>query len=378
MRTIAFEGVTNGPIQKLLSLGVGGILQAGNSLAAVVVAHNAPKDNLGSRCWRYRTIHGLLDEGVGINGPIGDTGINNHRCFLSRAHKPHKRCRAQGTGHGRQPCAQFLCHVKYIGKGPPSRRRPQARRGQVGKGLRVVDERDKMTAMIPGIGQSGIDALRRSKVLVAGAGGLGSPVLFYLAAAGVGTLGISDPDIVDESNLQRQIIHATARIGCNKADSAAQAIAALNPAVATIKEPAITADNAADIVSGYDIVVDATDNFDAKYVLSDSCREAGIAQVWGTLVGMDYLVSLFDDGLSLRDLYPTAPPRGSTPTSADIGVLGAVCGQAGSVMATEVIKHITGVGTRLLGRVLIGDGRDARWNVVDFRTPPLPGRSAPS
>lgn len=241
----------------------------------------------------------------------------------------------------------------------------------------MVDARDQMTAKIDGIGVAGVAALKRAKVLVVGAGGLGSPVLAYLAAGGIGTIGISDNDIVEESNLQRQIVHTTGRIGMKKTQSAQHFITDINPAIATVVEPPITPDNACDICSRYDIVVDATDNFDTKYTLADACHATATPEVWGTLVGMDYQVSLFCDGLSLRDLYPAPPPHGATPTAAQVGVLGAVAGQAGSVMATEVIKHITSVGRTLRGRLLIGDGAAGRWNVVDFRTPPIPGTDIP-
>lgn len=241
----------------------------------------------------------------------------------------------------------------------------------------MVSERDRMTAQIDGIGAEGIDALRSASVLVVGAGGLGSPVLAYLAAAGVGTIGISDGDIVEESNLQRQIVHTSNRIGMGKTRSAVTFIRALNPHIVTRVESPITSDNAHAVCSRYDIIVDATDNFETKYILSDTCARLDLPHVWGTLVGMDYQVSLFAEGVTLRDVYPEAPPHGSTPTSAQVGVLGAVCGQAGSVMATEVIKWITGIGDPLRGRLLIGDGAHGRWNVVDFRTPPL-RRPAPA
>ncbi|MDO5747255.1 MAG: HesA/MoeB/ThiF family protein [Actinomycetaceae bacterium] len=231
----------------------------------------------------------------------------------------------------------------------------------------MVSERERLTAQVKGIGEVGIDKLHASSVLVVGAGGIGSPVLAYLTAAGIGHIGIADPDIVELSNLQRQVIHSHNSIGMVKAQSAAQTIHALNPTITVTIEPLVSASNATHLCSSYDVVIDATDNFDTKYLLSDTCQRVGGVHVWGTIVGMSYQVSLFTDDITLRDLYPTPPPHGTTPTSAAEGVLGAVCGQVGSTMATETIKWITGMGTPLLGRLLIVDAAEGRWNIVPFR-----------
>lgn len=230
----------------------------------------------------------------------------------------------------------------------------------------MVSERDQMTARVDGIGAAGVAKLRESRVLVVGAGGLGSPVLAYLAAAGVGTIGISDDDRVELSNLQRQVIHPEANLGQVKSASAARTLAALNSAVTVRPEPHLTPANAAALIGAYDLVVDATDNFPAKYLISDTASGLNVPDMWGTLVGMSFQASLFADGLTLRDLYPSPPPEGSTATSATNGVLGAVCGQAGSLMAGEVVKYLTGVGTPLIGKLLIVDAAAAKWNVVDF------------
>ena len=172
----------------------------------------------------------------------------------------------------------------------------------------MVAQRDIMTARIPGIGESGIEKIRAAKVLVVGAGGLGSPVLAYLAAAGIGTIGISDPDNLEESNLQRQVIHGVARLGMNKAESAKMTVLALNPDIQVNIEPKIIDGQSDETVAAYDFVVDATDNFTAKYAISDTCARVGRPHMWGTLVSMSFQASLFTDGLTLRDIYPEPPP----------------------------------------------------------------------
>lgn len=230
----------------------------------------------------------------------------------------------------------------------------------------MVFERDRLTATVDGIGERGIDLLQAARVLVVGAGGLGSPALAYLSAAGVGTLGISDPDRVEQSNLQRQVIHPASSLGQIKSVSAAATVHALNPNVRVQLEPKITADNARSIIGAYDLVIDATDNFSAKYLLADTCAEVGRPHLWGTLVAMNFQISVFAEGLTLRDLYPAPPPAGTTPTSRVNGVLGAVCGQAGSILATEAIKMIVGVGEPLIGKLLIVDAASGKWNVVHF------------
>ena len=237
----------------------------------------------------------------------------------------------------------------------------------------MVAQRDIMTARIPGIGESGIEKIRAAKVLVVGAGGLGSPVLAYLAAAGIGTIGISDPDNLEESNLQRQVIHGVARLGMNKAESAKITVLALNPDIQVNIEPKIIDGQSDETVAAYDFVVDATDNFTAKYAISYTCARVGRPHMWGTLVSMSFQASLFTDGLTLRDIYPE-PPTVETMSSKTVGVLGAVCGQGGSVLATECLKWVTGVGEPLIGRLLIVDTAAGRWNVVPFRPRTTPAK----
>lgn len=212
-------------------------------------------------------------------------------------------------------------------------------------------------------------------MLSVGAGGLGSPVLLYLAAAGVGTLGIVDDDIVDESNLQRQVIHGEPQVGRAKTDSAADAIGRLNSGVEVVRHrERLTAANAVEIVSGYDLVVDGSDNFATRYLVNDACAIAGIPYVWGSILGFEGQLSVFwqdaPDGraVTYRDLHPTAPPPGSVPSCAEAGVLGSLCGVLGSLMATEALKLIIGIGEPLLGRVLMIDVLSMRWREVEFRS----------
>lgn len=230
----------------------------------------------------------------------------------------------------------------------------------------MISERDRLTAKVPGIGETGLAALKKARVLVVGAGGLGSPVLAYLAAAEVGLLGISDSDCLEISNLQRQVIHPAAHLGMQKSVSAAKTLAHLNPNLKVVQVPKIAADNVEEICSNYDVIVDCTDNFPTKYLLSDTCLHLHKPLVWGTLVGTTFQISTFVHGRNLRDLYPQQPAAGSTLTSQEVGVLGAVCGQAGAIMANEVIKFITGAGQCLVGSLLIVNTADNRWNVVQF------------
>ncbi|MDM7830212.1 ThiF family adenylyltransferase [Cellulomonas edaphi] len=234
--------------------------------------------------------------------------------------------------------------------------------------------------LLPGIGVTGQRRLRAARVCVVGAGGLGAPVLQYLAAAGVGTLGIVDDDLVDVSNLQRQVIHATTDVGRLKVDSARSAIAALDPGVDVITHPVrLTAGNAEQILAGYDLVVDGTDNFPTRYLVSDTCARLGLPVVWGSVLRFDAQVAVFWDraGVTLRDLFPAPPPPDSVPSCAEAGVVGALCGQVGSVMATEVVKLVTGVGEPLLGRVLVVDALRARWSEVPLVGARAGGRERP-
>ncbi|WP_313006331.1 molybdopterin-synthase adenylyltransferase MoeB [Corynebacterium variabile] len=212
------------------------------------------------------------------------------------------------------------------------------------------------------IGPEGQRRLRGARVLITGAGGLGSPVLLYLAAAGVGTIGIIDDDVVDVSNLQRQVVHGMADVGRAKVESAADAVARINPTV-TVEQlrTRLTADNAVDIIGGYDLVLDGADNFATRYVVSDACTLTDTPCVWGSILRFDGRVSVFwngpeHDGISYRDLHPDAPAPGEVPSCAAGGVIGALPGTVGSLMVTEAVKLITGTGTPLFGRLLIHDG----------------------
>lgn len=212
--------------------------------------------------------------------------------------------------------------------------------------------------LIPQIGAIGQRRLKNARVLVIGAGGLGSPALLYLAAAGIGTIGIVDDDTIDPSNLQRQVIHRVPDVGRSKAQSARDAIAALNPLVDVQLHPVrLTGTNALDICAGYDLIVDGSDNFATRYLVSDSAAILGIPHVWGAVLQFDGQVSTFwnTQGPSYRDLYPEAPPAGSVPSCGEGGVFGMLCGVVGSLMVAEVIKLVTGVGRSLLGRLLIVD-----------------------
>ena len=232
------------------------------------------------------------------------------------------------------------------------------------------------------LGDAGQRRLLAARVLVMGAGGLGSPVLQYLAAAGVGHLTLVDDDVVDASNLQRQVIHSTADVGRPKVESAAERIRALNPDVeVTGHHVRLDAANARDLLAGHDLVIDGTDNFPTRYLVNDVCAELGIPLVWGSILRFDAQVSVFwsrpdggSPGVTLRDLFPTPPPEGTTPSCGQAGVLGAMCGQVGSIMAAEAVKLITGAGEPLLGRVLVLDVLGARWSELPVR--PRPGTHA--
>ncbi len=236
-------------------------------------------------------------------------------------------------------------------------------------------ERYSRHLLIPQIGAIGQRRLKNARVLVIGAGGLGSPVLLYLAAAGVGTLGIVDDDTVDLSNLQRQIIHRAQDIARPKLDSARDAITALNPLVEVRLHPVrLTAANALEIFADYDLIVDGSDNFATRYLVNDAAAIVGKPNVWGSVLRFDGQVSVFwqQHGPTYRDLYPEAPPAGSVPSCGEGGVFGMLCGTVGAVMVAEVVKLITGVGRTLLGRLAIIDSLDASWR--ELRIPVDPDR----
>lgn len=228
--------------------------------------------------------------------------------------------------------------------------------------------------LIPDVGIEGQKRLKNSKVLVIGAGGLGSPALLYLAAAGVGTLGIIDFDVVDESNLQRQIIHGQSDVGRLKSESAKDSINELNPYVhVQLHNARLEAANAIEIISGYDLIVDGTDNFATRYLVNDACVIAGKPYVWGSIFRFEGQASVFWEnapggvGLNYRDLYPEPPPPEMAPSCAEGGVLGILCASIGAIMATEAVKLITGLGETLLGRLAVYDALDMTYRFIPLR-----------
>jgi len=227
--------------------------------------------------------------------------------------------------------------------------------------------------IIPEIGMTGQKRLKNARVLVVGAGGLGSPALLYLAAAGVGTLGVIDFDVVDESNLQRQIIHGQSDIGRLKAESARDSIAEINPYVhVQVHAEALSNDNVLDIFSRYDLIVDGTDNFATRYMVNDACVLLGKPYVWGSIFRFDGQASVFwaEYGPCYRCLYPDPPPPGMVPSCAEGGVLGVLCASIGSIQVTEAIKLLTGVGESLTGRLMIYDALEMSYRTVRVRKDP--------
>lgn len=228
-------------------------------------------------------------------------------------------------------------------------------------------ERYSRHLIIPEIGSLGQRRLKNARVLVIGAGGLGSPALLYLAAAGVGTLGIIDDDAVDLTNLQRQVIHGVADVGRPKIESARDAIAALNPLVdVRLHNVRLDASNALELFAGYDLILDGADNFATRYLVNDAAAILGKPYVWGSIFRFDGQVSVFWEkhGPTYRDLYPEAPPAGSVPSCGEGGVFGMLCAAVGSLMVTEAVKLITGVGRSLLGRVALFDALGGSWREI--------------
>ncbi|MEV6359863.1 adenylyltransferase/sulfurtransferase MoeZ [Nocardia asteroides] len=231
--------------------------------------------------------------------------------------------------------------------------------------------------IIPDLGVDGQKRLKNAKVLVIGAGGLGSPALLYLAAAGVGTLGIVEFDEVDMSNLQRQIIHGESDIGRSKADSAHDSIKEINSGIdVRLHKIRLEPDNAVELFREYDLIVDGTDNFATRYLVNDAAVLAGKPYVWGSIYRFEGQVSVFWEdapdgrGINYRDLYPEAPPPGMVPSCAEGGVLGVLCASIGSVMVTEAIKLITGIGETLLGRLMVYDALDMNYRTIKLRRDP--------
>jgi adenylyltransferase/sulfurtransferase len=230
--------------------------------------------------------------------------------------------------------------------------------------------------VLPEVGLDGQERLREARVLVVGAGGLGSPVALYLAAAGVGTIGILDDDELDESNLHRQVIHRTSDVGRSKAESAADAIRALNAnvTVVTIRER-LDASGASRLFGGYDLIVDGSDNYATRYAINDACAEQGRAWIYGSVERFSGQVSVFGapGGPCYRCIFPEAPAPGSTASCEEIGVLGAVPGVIGSLQATEALKWIIGIGDPLVGRLLQMDLLRGQVRTIAFaRRPDCP------
>lgn len=238
-------------------------------------------------------------------------------------------------------------------------------------------ERYARHIILPEIGGAGQQKLKRARVLVIGAGGLGAPILQYLAAAGVGTLGIVDDDTVSRSNLQRQVIHDTEAIGQSKLESAATTIARINPNVSVAPHNMrLTADNAGELIASYDMVADGSDNFATRFAVADACAarqrplvHAAVGRFDGSLT----VLKPFETGPdgsrnpSYRDLFPEPPPPGLVPSCAEAGIVGALTGVIGTLQAMEVIKLITGIGEPLVGRILLYDALNARFDTVRYK-----------
>jgi molybdopterin/thiamine biosynthesis adenylyltransferase len=237
-------------------------------------------------------------------------------------------------------------------------------------------ERYARHIVLPEIGGAGQQKLKRARVLVIGAGGLGAPVLQYLAAAGVGTLGIVDDDVVSLSNLQRQIIHGTASVGHLKTESAKDSIGSINPKVSVnLHQMRLNAENAAGVVAQYNLVIDGSDNFETRYALADACEaqkrpliHAAVGRFDGSLTVLKPYETQADgkQNPGYRDLFPEAPPAGLVPSCAEAGVIGALTGVMGTLQAMEAIKLITGIGEPLVGRLLLYDGLAARFETVRY------------
>ncbi|MBO4237003.1 MULTISPECIES: adenylyltransferase/sulfurtransferase MoeZ [Pseudonocardia] len=238
-------------------------------------------------------------------------------------------------------------------------------------------ERYSRHLIIPDVGMDGQKRLKNAKVLVVGAGGLGSPALLYLAAAGVGTLGIVEFDVVDESNLQRQVIHGQSDVGRPKAESARDSIREVNPFVdVRLHDERLTSENVLDVFRDYDLILDGTDNFATRYLVNDAAVLLGKPYVWGSIFRFEGQASVFwedapnGQGLNYRDLYPEPPPPGMVPSCAEGGVLGVLCASIGSIMVNEAIKLLTGIGEPLLGRLVIYDALETTWRQVKIRKDP--------
>ena len=218
--------------------------------------------------------------------------------------------------------------------------------------------------LLPEVGLEGQRRLKSARILVVGAGGLGAPILTYLAAAGVGTLGVVDDDVVDASNLQRQVLFGSDDLGRPKVEVTAERLAAINPHVEVVAHPVrVDATNALDLFAGYDLVLDGADNFATRYLVNDACVLLGLPYVWGSVFRFEGQVSLFWEryGPQYRDLYSEPPPAGLVPSCAEGGVLGSLCAMIGATMASEALKLVVGAGDPLVGRLLVLDALSMRW-----------------
>jgi molybdopterin/thiamine biosynthesis adenylyltransferase/rhodanese-related sulfurtransferase len=239
----------------------------------------------------------------------------------------------------------------------------------------TVDEirRYSRHLIIPDVGMDGQKRLKNAKVLVVGAGGLGSPALMYLAAAGVGTLGIVDFDTVDESNLQRQVIHGVSDVGRPKAESAADSIREINPLIqVNIHDFALDNSNVMELFAQYDLILDGTDNFATRYMVNDAAVLLGKPYVWGSIYRFDGQASVFwaEHGPCYRCLYPEPPPPGMVPSCAEGGVLGVLCASIGSIQVNEAIKLLTGIGEPLVGRLMVYDALEMEYRKIKVRKDP--------
>jgi molybdopterin/thiamine biosynthesis adenylyltransferase/rhodanese-related sulfurtransferase len=227
--------------------------------------------------------------------------------------------------------------------------------------------------LIPEVGMAGQRRLKNASVLVVGAGGLGSPALMYLAAAGVGTIGVVDDDVVETSNLQRQVVHGVADVGRLKSESAAQTLASVNPLVQVVRHDVrIDSTNALAIIDGYDLVLDGTDNFPTRYLLNDACVLLGKPDVWGSIYRFDGQASVWwaKHGPCYRCVFPEPPPPGQVPSCAEGGVLGLLCAAIGSIQAAEAVKLIVGIGDPLIGRLMVHDALRQSWDALTVRKDP--------
>lgn len=234
-------------------------------------------------------------------------------------------------------------------------------------------ERYARHVLIPDVGMQGQRRLKNARVLVVGAGGLGSPALIYLAAAGVGTIGVVDADVVELSNLQRQVVHGVADVGRLKSESAAQSLASVNPLVRVVRHDVrIDSSNALAIIAQYDLVLDGTDNFPTRYLLNDACVLLGKPDVWGSIYRFDGQTSIWwaRHGPCYRCVFPEPPPPGLVPSCAEGGVLGVLCAAIGSIQAAEAVKLIVGIGDPLVGRLMVHDALRQSWDTLNVHKSP--------